>query len=109
MHIIILFLINVHVSLSNACFCVTEECFQLSLASHGHKFFKREIKKDRKIKSMKLLKKHSRSACDLGKSFGFKDTEAFVDKGCRGQFNICVDTKKSKILFYSCFPYRFLQ
>ncbi|GFO29870.1 zonadhesin,-like [Plakobranchus ocellatus] len=71
-----------------------EECVQLELASHGYKFFKKEIRKGRRIKSMSLVKKHSRSACTMGQSFGFRDSEAFVDKGCRGQFSICLGDAK---------------
>ena len=70
-----------------------EECVNIDLASNGFRFFKKEIQKGRQIKSMTLVRKHSRSACTQGKSFGFTNTEAFVDKGCRGQFRVCLRTK----------------
>ncbi|GFO35334.1 D-galacturonic acid binding lectin [Plakobranchus ocellatus] len=67
-----------------------DDCLRVDLSSNGYRLFKKEIQKDRNIKSMTLVQKYSRSDCDLGESFGFNGDEAFVDKGCRGKFKICL-------------------
>ena len=38
--------------------------------------------------SITLIKKESRSSCELNKSFGLKGNLAWVDKGCRGWFKV---------------------
>ncbi|XP_023931597.1 lectin ADEL, partial [Lingula anatina] len=52
------------------------------------------------ITSVKVAKKHSRSSCDLNRSFGFLANNIWVDNGCRATFTVqyCADRKCSFLL-----------
>lgn len=60
----------------------------LDLSSDGYARKTRDM--GSAIQAMTLVKQLSKSACSQGTSYGFSDRTAWVDKGCRGTFDINV-------------------